>query len=125
MTPVETRSAASTKNCQGSSESLPLIEVPELIVEAFFHAGICGRGSIGRRLETTRPLDGGETDGRGARRADQIGKQPREAAEALVERSSKHFLAAVGCHEPLNDLVVRFALVDERRDFPAHLVRRR
>src|SRR6185295_11814944 len=124
MTPVETISAASTKNCHGSSESFVLIEVPEFIVEAFLEAGIGRRGRFRRCIEMPRPFDGGEADGYCARGANQIRKQPRDTIEARVERRPKHFLAAVIRHEPMDDFVVRFALVDEGRDFAAHLVRR-
>src|SRR5580765_6801899 len=121
MTPVERSSAASTKNCHGSSESLVVasgfsrtsVEVPEFIVEAFFEAGIGRRGRFRRRIEMPRPFDGGEADGHGARGANQIRKQPRDTIEARVERRPKHFLAAVSRHEPLDDFVVRFPLVAE------------
>src|SRR5579872_6773037 len=109
VTAVAQPSAASTKNCQGWRL---LVEVSELIVDALVERGV-GRGRLGRRIVVlARPLHRREADGDGARAADQIREEPREAVEALVDRRAEHFLAAVLLHEPLDDLVVVLALLN-------------
>src|SRR5258708_5480500 len=54
--------------------------------------------------------------------------QPRAAKTknshgCRIERGAEHFFAAVLRDECLNDLVVRFAFIDERRQLGSHLVR--
>src|SRR4029079_9139210 len=56
--------------------------------------------------------------------SDQIWKEPGESSEAFVERRAEHFLAAVLRDEPLNNLVVRFVLIDQRGELAAQLIRR-
>ena len=93
VTAVAQPRAARTKNCQGWSRPTAAgcdrsgvvsgfsrtcsVEVPELIVEAFFEAASTARGSLGRRLAPPRPLDGREADGHGAGGADQVRETAR------------------------------------------------
>src|SRR5438045_1446332 len=102
VTAVAQPSAASTKNCQGWSPASAgsaasglirtlLVEVSELIVDALFERGVERRGG-GRRVRLVRPLHRDEPDRDRAGGADQVREQPRQAAEALVERRAEHLL---------------------------------
>src|SRR4029077_3482432 len=83
------------------------------------------RGGGRRIVGLARPLDRREPDRDRAGRADQVREQPRQAAEALVERRAEHLLGAVLRDERLDDLVVvGYARIDQRRQLAAHLVRR-
>src|SRR5262245_7671559 len=111
--------AARTKNCQG------LIEVSELIVQAIFEFRIVERGRRGRRRDRpARPPERRGADHDDAGRADEIREQPRHPAEALVDGRAEHLLAAVLRDERLDDLLAVLALVHQRRELLAHLVRR-
>src|SRR5438094_945639 len=64
VTAVAQPSAASTKNCQGWNVSLlpSLVEVFELIVEAFCDLGIFCRRGFRRRCRPPRPADRDEPE---------------------------------------------------------------
>src|SRR5471030_2265472 len=113
VTAVAQPSAARTKNCQGSRpprsawrRTLPLslavsglgrtllVEVSELIVDALFERGVEWRGRGGRDVLLPRPFHCREADRDRTRRADQVREYPRQAAEAAVDRSAEHLLAA-------------------------------
>src|SRR2546425_8909322 len=119
LTAVAQPSAASVKNCQGWR----LVEVAELIVDALVERGIDRRGRAVGRGGLARPLHGGKRDGDRARGADQVREEPRHPVEAAVERRTEHLFRAVLRQKRLDDLVVVLALVDERGELAAHLVR--
>src|SRR5476649_2325935 len=117
VTAVAQPSAASTKNCQGCSPASVeppvvsgfsrtlLVEVSELIVDALFESGIERRGRRGGLVGLARPLDRGEADRDRAECADQVREQPRQAAEAPVNRRAEHLFGAVLRDECLDDRV--------------------
>src|SRR5262245_49923141 len=138
-------SAASTKNCHACScwslvagrgcwllvtpmtSRWPArsVEVAELIVQPRFDVGVNSLRRIGLRFGPARPPDRGKADHERARGARRVGKQPREAVEAFVDRRAKHLFGSVFRNERLDDLVVRLALIDERGELATHLMRRR
>src|SRR3954451_14017716 len=107
VTAVAQPSAARTKNCQGCrpasaasvisgfppSPGWDLVEISELIVDALFER-LVERRRGRRRVGLARPLHRDESDPDRAGRADQVGKQPRQPAEAPIDRRAEHLLAA-------------------------------
>src|SRR5207244_12469879 len=79
--------------------------------------------TVGRR-RLARPLHGRKRDGDRARGADQVREEPRHPVEAAIEWRTEHLFRAVLRQKRLDDLVVVLALVDERGELAAHLVRR-
>src|SRR5258707_14874090 len=97
---VAQASAARTNRCHGRSASSGLgrtgsVEISELIVETLRETGVCRGRRLGNRLGMAGPLLGSKADKDDAGCANQIGEQPGERAEALVERRAQHFFVAV------------------------------
>src|SRR5262249_23751014 len=102
-----------------------LVEVAELIVETFIELWLhrVDRRAAGR-LRPPRPADRRKADHQGAGCGHAIRDEPCKAVEPTVHRRAQHPLAAVLRDERFDDLVVVLALVDQRREHPAHFVRR-
>src|SRR5687767_1275031 len=92
---------ASTNSCQGwnsedatgpeaglaAGPALCSVEVSELIVKAFVQLGIDGVGPACRsQPRLARPAHGDDADGAKAGDADDVGQNPRETVESLVNR---------------------------------------
>src|SRR5262249_49336072 len=97
------------------------VEVAELIVQAFVEGGVDRRRRIRRRrFAPARPSHGRQADHSDAAGPNQIGHEPREAVEPLIDRRRQRLLASELGDVVLDDLVVALALIDQARHLVPH-----
>src|SRR6187402_1482528 len=106
---------------------LESIELPELIVQAFFELGPgrAGCDSWNRRavVAPPRPSQRDGADDGNAEQTDSVRQDPRDPVEALIHGSSEDLLAAILGDECLDDLLAIASVRRELRDLRPHLRR--